>query len=160
MKCVKIKQQREEVRGMEELLFKFEEILDRKLEEKLEQKIEEVLERKLDEILERKLDEILERKLDKMLEQKLDQILDKKLDDKFEQKFDEKFAEIKRELFLFEQNYGTKIDAILDAVSLELDKNLEKSEKIRQIDSRMDRSEVAIFGLEKRVSTLKLRKSY
>lgn len=136
---------------MEELLLKFEEMLDRKLDEKLEHKLEEILERKLDEILEQKLEEILERKLD--------QILDKKLDEKFEQKFEEKFAEIKRELFLFEQNYGTKIDAILDAVSLELDKNLEKSEKIRQIDSRMDRNEVAMFGLEKRVSTLELRKS-
>ena len=42
-------------------------------------------------------------------------------------------------------------------MSLELDKNLEKSEKIRDIENRMDRSKVAIFGLEKRVSTLKLK---
>ena len=53
-----------------------------------------------------------------------------------------------------EEECGKKIDAIFDAVTLELDKNLEKSEKIRKLDKRMDRTEVNIFDHEKRISVL------
>ena len=114
---------------------------------------------KIGEMLDKKLEEIFDRKL----EEKLDRILDRKLEEKLDKILDEKFEKVKKEImdrqFLFEENYGTKIDAILDAVTLELDKNLEKSEKIRKIDDRMDRAEVNIFGLEKRVSNLELNKS-
>ena len=60
------------------------------------------------------------------------------------------------QLFLFEQEYGTKIDAIFDAVTLELDKNLEKSVKIRKLDGRMDRCEATLFNHEKRISNFEL----
>ena len=143
---------------MEELVLKMGEMLDTKLEEILNRKLGEMLDTKLEEILNRKLEQILDTKLDKKM-----QDMEQRLEQKLEKKFDEKLEKVKKEIldhqFLFEQNYGTKIDAIFDAVSLELDKNLEKSEKIRKIDSRMDRSEVAIFGLEKRVSTLELKES-
>ncbi len=56
--------------------------------------------------------------------------------------------------FLFETEYGKKIDMIYDAVVLELDKNLEKSEKIRKLDARMDKSEIKVFDHEKRISIL------
>ncbi len=60
------------------------------------------------------------------------------------------------QLFLFEQEYGTKIDAIFDAVTLELDKNLEKSVKIRKLDGRIDRCEATLFNHEKRISNFEL----
>ena len=60
--------------------------------------------------------------------------------------------------FVFEEEYGTKIDAILDAVTLELDKNLEKSEKIRTLDRRMDRAEAHIFNHEKKFARLEPKK--
>lgn len=66
--------------------------------------------------------------------------------------------EILDQHFLFESEYGTKIDAIFDSVSLELDKNLEKSQKIRRLSERMDRNEVTVFGHEKRISSLELKK--
>ncbi len=59
--------------------------------------------------------------------------------------------------FVFETEYGSKIDAIFEAVTLELDKNIDKSQKIGKLEGRMDRSEVTIFNHEKRISTLELR---
>lgn len=70
----------------------------------------------------------------------------------------EEVREIRNQQLVFEYEYGTKIDAIFDAVTLELDKNLEKSEKIRKLENRMDRSEVTMFGYEKRISSLELNR--
>lgn len=70
----------------------------------------------------------------------------------------EEVREIRNQQLVFEHEYGTKIDAIFDAVTLELDKNLEKSEKIRKIEKRMDRTEVTMFGYEKRISNLELKR--
>ncbi len=81
--------------------------------------------------------------------------LDQKLDRKFNE-LDDKITEVREQQCLFEQEYGTKIDAIFDAVTLELDKNLEKSEKIRKIEGRMDRTEANMFSYEKRISNLEL----
>ncbi len=76
--------------------------------------------------------------------------------------FDKKLQELRDEIldrqFVFEEEYGTKIDAILDAVTLELDKNLEKSEKIRTLDRRMDRAEAHIFNHEKKFARLEPKK--
>ena len=87
--------------------------------------------------------------LDKVNEtlDKMDQRLDK---------MDEEIKEIRAQQFLFEHEYGAKIDAIFDAVTLELDKNLEKSNKIRILEGRMDRNEATIFNHEKRISNLEL----
>lgn len=68
----------------------------------------------------------------------------------------EEIREIKDRQLLFEHEYGTKIDAIFDAVTLELDKNLEKSQKIRVLEGRMDRIEATSFNYEKRISRLEL----
>ncbi len=68
----------------------------------------------------------------------------------------EEIREIKGRQLLFEHEYGTKIDAIFDAVTLELDKNLEKSQKIRVLEGRMDRIEATSFNYEKRISRLEL----
>ena len=56
--------------------------------------------------------------------------------------------------FLFETEYGKKIDMMYDAVLLELDKNKEKSEKIHKFDARMERSEIKVFNHEKRIWVL------
>jgi len=74
------------------------------------------------------------------------------------QKMNNIHKEILDQQFLFESEYGTKIDAIFDSVSLELDKNLEKSQKIRRLSERMDRNEVTVFNHEKRISSLELKK--
>lgn len=100
-------------------------------------------------------EEILEILLE--MNQKLEQ-MNKRLDgmDERLEEMDEKINEVQNQQFLFEHEYGTKIDAIFDAVTLELDKNLEKSEKIRKLEGRMDRNEVTIFSHEKRISNLEL----
>ncbi len=78
----------------------------------------------------------------------------------FEQKINQKISDSEKRIldqqFLFENEYGIKIDAIFDAVTLELDKNLEKSQKIGKLEGRMDRNEVAVFNHERRISTLEL----
>ncbi len=94
------------------------------------------------------------------MEEKLVKILNE-MNEKFDRKFDElddKITEVREQQFLFEQEYGTKIDAIFDAVTLELDKNLEKSEKIRKLEGRMDRTEANMFSYEKRISNLELNR--
>lgn len=68
--------------------------------------------------------------------------------------------EIKEFLIGFEQRVIEKIEAIYDAVTLELDKNLEKSEKIRKLDQRMDRAELNFFAHEKRISLLENNDSF
>ena len=70
----------------------------------------------------------------------------------------QEIREIRNQQFLFEQEYGNKIDAIFDSVSLEIDKNLEKSEKIGTLGKRMDRSEAMMFSHEKRISKLEFSK--
>lgn len=79
-----------------------------------------------------------------------------------ESRLDNKIEEVRQDIldqqFLFEQEYGIKIDAIFDAVTLELDKNLEKSEKLHRLEKRMDRNDVTILGHEKRISTLELKR--
>ncbi len=97
-------------------------------------------------------------------EKKVDQKFvefEKKVDQKFvefEKKVNQKFDSFEKKVlgqhFLFENEYGIKIDAIFDAVTLELDKNLEKSEKIGKLEGRMNRNEVAVFNHEKRISKL------
>ncbi len=79
-----------------------------------------------------------------------------------ESRLDNKIEEVRQEIldqqFLFEQEYGIKIDAIFDAVTMELDKNLEKSEKLHKLEKRMDRNDVTIFNHEKRISNLELKR--
>lgn len=79
-----------------------------------------------------------------------------------ESRLDNKIEEVRQDIldqqFLFEQEYGIKIDAIFDAVTLELDKNLEKSKKLHRLEKRMDRNDVTILGHEKRISTLELKR--
>lgn len=79
-----------------------------------------------------------------------------------ESRLDNKIETVRQEIldqqFLFEQEYGIKIDAIFDAVTLELDKNLEKSEKLHRLEKRIDRTDVTIFGHEKRISNLELKR--
>lgn len=103
--------------------------------------------------------------LDERTQMNLQQ-LDEKFEARFqnlEKKFDELRAdneEFKQQMlnrhFVFEQEYGQKINAIYDAVTLELDKNLEKSEKISKLNTRMDRAEINVFNHEKRISKLEL----
>ncbi len=88
----------------------------------------------------------------------IDNKIDGKIDD-LREEMNQRTKEILDQQFLFESEYGRKIDVIFDSVSLEMDKNLEKSEKIRKLDQRVERNEVNIFGLEKRVSTLELKQS-
>lgn len=105
------------------------------------------------------MDQKFNGKIDEM-DQKFEGKIDE-MNQKFERKIDElqeEIREIRNRQLVFEYEYGTKIDAIFDAVTLELDKNLEKSEKIRKLENRMDRNEVTMFGYEKRISSLELNR--
>ena len=145
----------------EKILNKLEE-MNKNFVEKLET-VEQNFNQKLEEMdqkFEKKLEE-MDQKFEKKLEE-MNQKFEKKLEE-MDQKFEKKFEEIQEEIsqirnqqLIFEYEYGTKIDAIFDSVSLELDKNLEKSQKIRNLENRMDRTEVEIFGHEKRISKLEL----
>ncbi len=98
-------------------------------------------------------------KLDKKIDGMQNQIdaLQIKTDTRFD-KIQNQVEQISNRQFVFEHEYGTKIDAIFDAVTMELDKNLEKSEKIRNLEKRADRHDVAMFGYEKRISKLELNR--
>lgn len=69
----------------------------------------------------------------------------------------ERVDEIFDQQFVFEHEYGTKIDAILDAVTMGLDTNKKQSKEIHELNSRVDNNEISIFGLEQKVSTLELK---
>ena len=124
---------------MEELIKS----LDKKLDEKFKI-MEENIDKKFDEKF-KIMEENMEKKFDKKLAE---------LEDKFEKRFTEMKKEILDKQFVFEQSFGQKIDMIYDAVTLELDKNIEKSQKIRRLDERMDNSEARFFNHEKRISSL------
>lgn len=81
--------------------------------------------------------------------------IDKRFDD-LELKIDNMRQEILDRQFLFEQEYGAKIDIILDAVKMQLDQNSVKSEKIRELDNRIDKVELNIFNHESRIHHLEM----
>lgn len=93
--------------------------------------------------------------------------MDKRLTDeikKLNQKIDEvdkKIENVKKEIldrqFAFEHEYGIKIDAIFDAVRLEMDKNIEKSQRLYNLAERINKNEVTIFNHEERISKLELK---
>ena len=107
--------------------------------------------------------ETFEQKIIQEVDQKI-QKLDHKMEDGFQTvaaKFEEndrKFEQLQKTIldkqFLFEHEYGKKIDLMYDAIVTELDKNQEKSEKIRKLDARVDRCEMSLFDHEKRISVL------
>lgn len=80
--------------------------------------------------------------------------------DEFRQEVKEEIAESEKRIldqyFLFESEYGVKIDAIFDAVTMKLDNDLEQSKKIGKLEERMDQNDVAMFQYEKRISALEL----
>lgn len=99
--------------------------------------------------------ETIDQKIEKLDYQMKDGFLT--MEDKFRE-YDQKLEKVEKTIldrqFLFEQEYGSKIDAIYDHVALELQKNEEKSVKIHTLDTRLDRSEVELFNHEKRISVL------
>jgi len=75
-----------------------------------------------------------------------------------EQKMEDTKKEILDRQFLFEQEYGSKIDIILDAVKLEMEKNIEKSEDIKKLDTRMERAKLHLFNHEARIDRIEMPK--
>lgn len=68
--------------------------------------------------------------------------------------FKQEIQNVKDTLFVIEHEHGRKIDAMYDYLDLQNDKMKEKSRNIRNLDKRMERSEISIFNLEKRVTAL------
>lgn len=62
--------------------------------------------------------------------------------------------EILDRMFLFEQEYGDKIMAIYDVVSIMQDKLNDSQENQRKLNKRMDYIDAQTFGHEKRISNL------
>ena len=126
---------------LKELLIGFEQRMNEKFRE-IDEKFEQV-------VIE------LENNAEKI--EQVERVLNEKID-RVEKTLKGEMKQLERTIldrqFLFETEYGKKIDMIYDAVVLELDKNLEKSEKIRKLDARMDKSEIKVFDHEKRISVL------
>lgn len=126
---------------LKELLIGFEQRMNEKFRE-IDEKFEQV-------VIE------LENNAEKI--EQVERVLNEKID-RVEKTLKGEMKQLERTIldrqFLFETEYGKKIDMIYDAVVLELDKNLEKSEKIRKLDARMDKSEIKVFDHEKRISIL------
>ena len=148
---------------LKELLIGFEQRMNekfREIDEKFQQVVIE-LENNAEKIeqVERILSERINQ-VEKTLSERIHQVeraLNEKID-RVEKTLKGEMKQLERTIldrqFLFETEYGKKIDMIYDAVVLELDKNLEKSEKIRKLDARMDKSEIKVFDHEKRISIL------
>ena len=126
---------------LKELLIGFEQRMNEKFRE-IDEKFEQV-------VIE------LENNAEKI--EQVERVLNEKID-RVEKTLKGEMKQLERTIldrqFLFETEYGKKIDMIYDAVVLELDNNLEKSEKIRKLDARMDKSEIKVFDHEKRISIL------
>lgn len=95
-----------------------------------------------------KLNEKIDQKIND-LDQKVDR-LEQGMDQKIENKIESAKKEILDHYFLFEQEYGYKINAILDTVITVSKKSEEKAELIRQLDRRMSKQELRTLALEQR----------
>lgn len=60
--------------------------------------------------------------------------------------------------FVFENDYGTKINAIYEYVQFHQEKNLQRFDRITNIEQRVDEIELHNFDHEKRISILERRK--
>ncbi len=87
----------------------------------------------------------------------MDQKFEKKfaeMDQKFQKKLDMVKEEILDSQFKFEHEYGAKIDAIFEIVSIQHDRNFESLVETENLKKRIERNEVAILAQEHRISKL------
>lgn len=117
--------------------------------EEIVEKLEEVIIKNAQQ-LKKELKEELKKELKEELKQELTSEINQQMDKRFD-KIQEEIKQIHNQQIVFEHEYGTKIDAIFDAITMELDKNLEKTEKIRKLSRRIEKNEVTIFNHEKRI---------
>ena len=66
----------------------------------------------------------------------------------------EDIKEMKKTLFLIEHEQGRKIDAMYDFIMLEKQKREQQEDVIKNIDARVDKSELQIFNHENRIIVL------
>ncbi len=109
--------------------------------------------------------------LDRKFQRKIDE-----MDEKFEKKFDEMHKEmncLREEVnqnmnhlaqkildrqFVFEDEYGRKIDAIFEYVEFHQKNNLQRFDRINKLEDRVEKNGLQILDHEKRISALE-RKS-
>ncbi len=123
------------------------------LEEKFDKKLNE-----LEEKFDKKLNE-LEEKFDKKLND-LEERFDKKLTAleenmiKGQQELKEDIQRIRNNLFILENDYGKKIDALYDSREIELEKEREAIAARASINKRLDHLEIVQWKNEKRIASL------
>ena len=76
------------------------------------------------------------------------------MDQKFEKKFDEMAQKILDRQFVFEDEYGRKIDAIFEYVEFHQKNNLQRFDRISNLEDRVEKNELQILDHEKRISAL------
>ena len=62
------------------------------------------------------------------------------------------------QLFVFEHKYSDYLKAMFDSVILDRDKNIEKSEKITDLEQRVTQNDLKIFAVENRVDALEAQR--
>lgn len=82
-----------------------------------------------------------------------------KLREEVKQNMQDLSKEILDRQFVFESEYGTKIDAIYDYVQFHQNTNLKRFDWITDLEKRVDEIEVHNFNHEKRISTLERKKA-
>lgn len=102
------------------------------------------------------------------------------MNQKFDKKFDEMHKEMHKEIdnlrqevnqnmnhlaqkildrqFVFEDEYGRKIDAIFEYVEFHQKNNLQRFDRISNLEDRVETTELQILDHEKRISALERKK--
>lgn len=131
----------------------------------MENKILEML-LKMDEKLDRFKEEVKQEneKLRQEMNQKIDDLeqkMDQKMND-LEQKMNHKMEDLAKEIldrqFVFEDEYGKKIDAIFEFVDFHQKNNLKRFDRISDVEKRLEIEEEKSLNHEKRISILEREK--
>lgn len=94
----------------------------------------------------------MDNRLDKM-DQKIDNVKTE-----LNQSMDDLRKEILDKQFVFEDEYGKKIDAIFDYVQFHQNNNLKRFDKISDLEKRVETVEVHHLNHEKRISALERKR--
>ena len=79
------------------------------------------------------------------------------MNDRFKE-LNENVTEIRQRQFVFEETYGKKIDAIFDCVTMQMQRNQNKTEEIQELTGRMDKAEIAMLDYDRRLTNLELKR--
>lgn len=163
-----------EVNEMEDLLVKIGQMLDDKIEKQIGKLLDEKLDTKLDakfqefsnsfDVKLQKLSDSVDARLQNLsdtFDAKLKILSDifivkmQQMSDDFNSKIEELRQDMLDQFFLFECEYGDRIVAIGDSALLDNQKNVERSEKMHDLEERMNRTELKMEVCQNDIFKLK-----